>query len=297
MNFNIWHKRFIFKLSIFMGLGILVYVSLGWALLGWSNERIKVKLDEKTTVIVIGHSHPECAIDPSFFPGLANFAKSGEALYYGCLKAKKVILEHPEVRTVFIEIAANQLDEHMAEWIKDEEHFQRAMKSYFFILPPTVKGTFFLEFPLQYCQAQLIAEKKLLSVCFAGESKRNVSEMEWGGFVGHDQVVQDSLQPRFECGVKKLHPYQPNLNAVLEFVQFCNDRGVEPILLRTPVHRTELDTHEASFQDCIKENFDQLKFMDYRRLSLPDSCYLDREHLNASGACIFTKVLFSDYCK
>ena len=288
MNLTSTRKPFILNLLIFVSLGLMIYLALGQVLVYCAQSQIKVNLSNEIKAIVIGHSHPECAIDPSFFPGLANFGKSGEALFYGCLKGRKILQEHPEIKTVFIELSANQLDAHMEKWVTDEEHFQRAMKSYFFLLPTSLKWTFWRSFPLQYSQSQLIAEKKMLNVCFMEEAKRNVVEMEWGGFVSHDKVVMDSLRFQKDSPTMPLHPYNPNLSAILDFIQYCSSHGVEPVLIRTPVHASELDIHESSFQDLVKKNFGHLKFMDFRRFPLQDSCFLDREHLNAEGARIFT---------
>ena len=282
------HKPFILKLIIFVSSGLMFYLVLGQILVYCAQSQIKVNLSKEITAIVIGHSHPECAIDPSYFPGLANFGKSGEALFYGCLKARKILQEHPQIKTVFIELSANQLDAHMEDWVMDEEHFQRAMKSYFFLLPNSVKWSFLKSFPLQYSQSQLIAEKKMLNVCLMEESKQNVVEMEWGGFVAHEKVVMDSLRHQKDAPSMSLYPYQPNISALMDFIQFCSSRGVQPVLIRTPVHATERDIHESSFQELVKKNFGPLKFMDFRRFPLQDSCFLDREHLNEEGARMFT---------
>lgn len=272
-----------------------MYLAMGEIIVFIAKRKISVPIESDINAIAIGHSHLECGLNDAHFPGLKNFGKSGEALYYGCIKAKKIIESHPQVKTVFIELSANQLDQHMKDWISDNEHFERAMKSYFFLLDNKVKSDFFFSFPLQYSVSKLLAEKKLLGLLCGSNDKCNTAEMEWGGYLSKEKVISDSLQQQKFTREQLLIPYQPNLNSILDFIQFCFTKDVQVVLLRAPVHRTEQDVFEKSFQKLVQENFDKITFFDYRKMNLPDDCFLDREHLNAKGAERFTKIFYQDW--
>ena len=286
---------FLSRLLIFCLAGLMVYLAMGEIIVFIAKRRINVTIKNEVNAIAIGHSHVECGLSEAHFPGLQNFGKSGEALYYGCLKAKKIIESRPQVKTVFIELSANQLDQHMKDWIGDDEHFERAMKSYFFLLDNKVKREFFFSFPFQYSVSKLLAEKKLLSLLCGSKDKCNTSEMEWGGYLSRDKMISDSLQLQEFSREQTLIPYQPNLISIVDFIQFCKMKDVQVVLLRVPVHRTELNIFETSFQKLVQENFNGITFLDYRRMDLPDDCFLDREHLNAKGAELFTTKLCEDW--
>jgi hypothetical protein len=287
----------LYRVLFFILFGFGFYSAFSFLTLHFSREKIKVHLDENIDAIAIGHSHVECGLDDKYFPGLKNFGKSGEALYYGCLKAAKIVQTYPQVKTVFVELSANQMDAHMKNWICDEEHFQRAMKSYFHLLSSSAKLDFFLSFPLNYCASHLIAEKRIIGLLLGDRDKCNTSELEWGGYVAHEKNIRDSLQMMKNYSPRLLQPYQPNLTAILDLIKFCGDRGVKVVLIRVPVHGSEADSFESSFQDILRNNFHDLDFFDYRKMYLPDSCFLDREHLNADGARIFADRFYQDWMR
>ena len=64
------------------------------------NKKANFKLDKNDEMIVVGHSHPECAYNDSLIPSLKNLANSGESYFYTLQKLKKIVPANPQIKTI-----------------------------------------------------------------------------------------------------------------------------------------------------------------------------------------------------
>ena len=80
-------------------------------------------------ILVMGNSHPECAINDSLLPiKFVNIAQSGEPLIYTCIKARTILkLTHND--TVIIEFTNNSLQ--TINWVLDDDRLYTNYKMFF----------------------------------------------------------------------------------------------------------------------------------------------------------------------
>ncbi len=104
-NFNhlITMSKFILKISIFifsLFLALLAFVLINRYFGDFKSKK-------EFHIIILGHSHSECAYNDSLISGVANFSQSGESYFYTFFKTKKLIEQNPNINTVLIEFSNN----------------------------------------------------------------------------------------------------------------------------------------------------------------------------------------------
>ena len=81
---------------------------------------------------------------------------------------------------------------------------------------------------------------------------------------------------------------------VLKIYEFCQARGIYLILLNTPTHSVLHESRnlfKTQFSNFSFEKMQKALVVDHSNFNIPDSCYYDLEHLNYSGAKLYTTFL------
>ena len=105
-------------------------------------------IDSDKNVLVLGNSHPECAINDSILPNYFNLAQSGSAYFYDYLKLREVVNHNPQIDTLIIGYSYGDLKESMNNWITDEDKIDYKMRTYLFLFNPQDYLTLFKASPL-----------------------------------------------------------------------------------------------------------------------------------------------------
>ncbi|MEY2938721.1 MAG: hypothetical protein RL062_1310, partial [Bacteroidota bacterium] len=139
-----------------------------------------------------------------------------------------------------------------------------------------------------------LSQKRLLTSIQTGHSKSYFQEMEWGGHEKNQKTCSDSLVVRkFNSKQSQISPVIENVQALHNFVDWCQSKHIAVLLMRCPIHKTANRQNEEAIQQWRKLNFPELPFLDFRDQDWADDLFLDREHLNEKGAEKFTS-LFLD---
>jgi len=109
---DVFLKKLIATLILF-SLGILILVLFVRII---TILQPKIRLNEETKFVVIGHSHPEVAFNDALIDNFVNLSRSSESYFYTYQKIKK-ISKVSKIDTVFIEYTNNLIDKDMDEWI------------------------------------------------------------------------------------------------------------------------------------------------------------------------------------
>ncbi|MEY4329566.1 MAG: hypothetical protein RL609_314 [Bacteroidota bacterium] len=280
-------KQLVYILVVFsLGLAVLI-AGLRWVLIERTLTHHAFVVQPHQDVLILGDSHPACSLleDSSW----VHLGKSGEAWYYAVVKGRFIVAQNPHIKTVIIECNAGQLSSKMEDWIYDEEHMERAFKSYYPILPLSVQWDLFVHSPLSWMQKFFIAQKRLLTASIHADRTNDFKQMEWGGHEVNDRTCADSLKIKTWSGDSStLVPFERNVQALESFIVFCQEREVEVKLMRCPVHHSSNPDDLEFVSQFVQKRFPNLVFMDFKNEITADSLYLDREHLNEKGAQIFT---------
>lgn len=286
-------KKRLFFSVLFFGIGLTIAsIALGVYTHYMAIQKQKIKVSDKKETLILGDSHPACGVIPN--DDIVHLAKSGEAWYYQAIKGKSILEANTQIRTVLIEFNLGQLSPIMSQWILDDEHVERAIKSYCSIMDWNNWRFLLKNNPVQTIQSYWLSQKRILSEESFADDEEFMSIKEWGGFEENVKTCWDSLQVKpSKADQLELSPYSENIIALKEFVDWCQKRGIVVILIRCPQHRSSLNNQEMAVQQIRNEHFKEIPFFDFKDYPMADSLFLDREHLNANGARVFTPILLN----
>ena len=282
-------SRLLSKILFFSFLVALIYLVFSCMVRFKVDSQFKISLSSQKRYLVVGNSHPECALNDSLAPMMSNWGRSGEALYYGAIKAKKILKDNPQIKALCIELSVNQLDEHMKEWVEDEKFFVRSFKSYGFLFSYDQFFKMLVKDPALFTRSIFLADKNHLSDLIL-KKEIDQQNLDWGGFHYHHKSKMDSiLQSMPVCqGDLELNPYHENLQAIHDLMEFANGRGIKVILFRCPMYPGYGRCWEKSYTEIRTSQFPNTTFLDFQDWTLQKEAYLDAEHLHGKGAAKFT---------
>lgn len=238
-------------------------------------------------MLVIGNSHPECAIIDSLIPKIYNISHSGESFVFSYMKAKKIIEENPSIKTLFIEFGGRSLCES-----KQNTIWGRKLKWRFSRFAPFMS---FDEFFLFTAHNPLVVLSEIKTTITENElflksnSKDFIGYSHMGGhkYLHESQLLKDIKKKKKPFKLKKL---DHDIEYLDELLLFCKKNNIRPIFIRCPVHPLfGIWKVENSYQDFIKRRYSSIDFMDFAKFKVRDEDFFDLSHLNTSGGIKFTK--------
>lgn len=253
------------------------------------SKKASFKIAQADTMVIFGHSHPECAYNDTLITGFKNLSSSGEAYFYTFSKIKNVIAQNPQIKTVFIEFSNNQVAERMDEWIWGNDHME-------------------LQYPI-YAPFITLEDQRLLiehnfrsyinSTCFALKKQLfNIAGNNYaytniiGGYYYNQANTVDSL-----VALQRTKPdtasfrgiSKENLRYLKASIDLCQQHGKQVYLVRTPTHHAlPVLKNEDVFQEVRRQYFGNVPFLDFAAFPVKNAEYADLEHLNCYGARRFS---------
>jgi len=259
------------------------------------NNPLYFKLSDKTNIIVLGHSHPECAFNDTLIPNLSNFGMSGESYFYTYLKAKKIIPNNNQIKTVLIEFENSQIDKIMDSWTWDNEHIINNFPKYFPLLD--YKDFCFL-WKKNYKAILDCPPKSLMNESGFNLLTKFIPHkgiMYNNRFGGYRYLIRDKTDSLIKCISKtntnktKQEFSDSNIEYLSKIIQLCKINNVAVFLIRSPFHKKyDYYFNELKFQDIRKSNFSNVEFLDFKDFPLHNNQFGDLGHLNFKGSRVFS---------
>jgi hypothetical protein len=291
-------KQFSLKLLSFLTI-FIIFVSIGIFISYTSiNSSHFLKLSDKKNIIVLGHSHPECAFNDSLIPTVSNFGASGEAYFYTYLKGKKIIHNNKQIKVVLIEFENTQIDKVMDSWTWDNEHIYNSFARYYPFMEYSdfkflweKNSNAILECPPKSFIKEL--GKNFLSAFILRKSI--ISNNRFGGYLYLDRDKTDSLindKPVNNLNSRyKTKPElsEANINYLSKIIEFCEINNVKVFLIRSPIHHKYPGyVNETKFKELRDTRFSKIEFLDFKDFPLENYEFGDLGHLNHIGARVFS---------
>ncbi len=286
-------RKFLRSCLLFGSLTVVIYIVLIFTTTRITGAKISFVLPDTVDKIVLGHSHPECALNDSIVTGLANFSNSGEAYFYAYFKLKKILSDNQHIKFVFIELSNKQVTKRTDEWIWSTKYIEARYPSYVSFIDPEGHSLLCDKNPNGYLRTTntlLSLNMKLL--------KNHTYDYthKVGGFLHLNKNKIDSfllLPPKIEEAELFDQKSIYNLRYLDKIIQYCMSKKVTPVLIRCPVHpRFAEFKNEKKYQAIIHSRYKNVAFLDFVKFRLPNKEYADMEHLNYIGARRFS--LFFD---
>ena len=241
---------------------------------------------------VTGSSFLEHAIDPSLHQGIENICTSAEPYYLTFLKLEKLFEKKIKPKTLLLGFSPHNLSSFNERKLSD----------------PYWKNTFFykaypwlLDF-LKFDNLE-VNHEQLFSIYFKNMCLRpKLNHINfYGGYKNvqgnHLNNAQEVINFHFYHHEKPLGISDICLNYLDSIISLCQTNQITPILVNAPVHRS----YKEKIPEKFTQQFDSLsqayklngvQVLKLDTLQLSDNCFYDSNHLNQTGAQMFTPVLF-----
>ena len=286
-------KAFFKKIVIFHTIAILLLLLLVYIPILLIKNNSTFKINRNKSIVVMGHSHPQCAFNDSIISNVRNLANSGESYFYTFQKLKKVIPDNPQFKTVFIEFSNNQIDKNMDEWIWGYEKMSHFLPRYSSFIN---REDFNLLLKNNF---------KDLSTCVSIFSKKNLyrvinSDYNFKDEIGGYQWLDKNDLKKSNIDIDYSSTSEVNLVYLRKIIDYCKANNINIYLIRSPQNKAlEFLQNESLFQEIRTNNFSDLEFFDFNNFPILDEDFADLDHLNYKGARKFsimiTKLLENNF--
>tara|TARA_R100001369_G_scaffold92691_1_gene139150 strand:- start:6387 stop:7235 length:849 start_codon:yes stop_codon:yes gene_type:complete len=247
------------------------------------------KIQQSKNILVLGNSHPECAINDSLLANVFNLAQSGTGYFYDYIKAKKIISENPGIDTIIVGYTYGDLEKPMDSWFDGGDKLKFKIRNYLFLFE---WGDYF-----ELLQANPIdVILNTPQTIFYNLKMKQEGYNYLGGFKALEnsklkqaQELKAMHKPDTSLGYSR---YQTKYLSKL--YEYCNKKDIKLILLNTPIHPV-LDTIQsplkAMYYNFANNNLPNALLINHANFKLPNNNYRDLDHLNVKGANNYSKFL------
>ncbi len=284
------------------------------------NEAHQLRPD--TQVLVLGDSHPECAINDLKYPIFENRGRSAEIYFFTYFKLKYILERKPKVQAICLVynyfslgkkrqtmFGAKNKTKVKSFFLKKYIPIWRNLSNYPHYYGYSMKDEPFSIFTESY-NISIEGIKDVLLYRRAGYSQLN----EYKGSFRHDhkeslndekialemQKLEKSLAEQTDGAYQAADLEEMMLRLMLDLAR---EHHIPVVLVNTPEHpiqvkntaQNAIDYHLKVAEDLKREY--GVHFLNYHDMDLPENCFYDFGHLNVEGANRFTPILLEDLKK
>ncbi len=279
-------KTFLFCLGPLL-CGLLIFVLCG-------RQSQQLPLDSGTRILMVGDSHPLTSLDDSLIEGAVNLAQSGEHLLYSHQVLKHLLGMMPNVEQVVLGLSYHSFTKSFDRAVMQSSKLNTMYPRYFQVLDKEAISDI-ADSPREY--ARLILRVMLKSI---------LKEEDRFPFIGKfSPMTENELEEDVVQVAVQRHYYQPDgeelefsklqLKYLDKIISLCKQQEVELVIFSAPIH----DSYSAQIPEKFRQHFDglmagklsNLTHLDFHHFELPDSCYLDGDHINLHGAAVVSPIV------
>lgn len=303
-------RRFFFKLLLFLLPPLVMFGVLEYKLARLPNSYTykKAQIEKKAAdiqVLIVGNSHAYYGISPHEWPISGfNLANVSQSLYYDAQLISRYLASLPNLKLVIIPI------EYLSfEYEMKNTRFEWRMFFYerYWQIPPLGSSVFDIR------HYSLIGIYSPVTVLKFALQRFNVNLTE--GITENGWFKSDSLLPfRSEsAALKRIQFHHDNMNKnnishnstiIKQLIETLQKRDIGVVLISLPVDISYSSLMLPDKLTIIKQQIDSIagqygiKYYDHTndsRFTLSD--FEDYDHLNATGAAKFSKILYQEVVK
>ncbi len=295
-------KLFITRVALFFGIIFVPLLLLSsYLFIANANKMNDFASGLRKSVIVIGDSHTQKAINEIYWPAVINLSQSSECYIYSYVKLYHLLTGNPGIKTVILGCSYHSFSAYYDEFVFGAYSADISSR-YFFIMPDSLR----LQFLYQNRNRMSRYFQKVIE---NGIANLRVSPAGYS-FLGHYETYATKVKLSRETVRKRIETHYYHKNELNDFsmlnifylekiIDLCRNRNTALVLLNTPMHKYYLDQVPVKF----KKKYDSLvktgnlNVIEFEDLRLPDSCFLpDGDHVTDYGAHLTTMFL-ADYLK
>ena len=256
---------------------------------------------DQIRLLIVGSSHAFEGINPSYLPeGSFNLAGSGQDFYVDYHLLKKYVDSIPNLETVLLPVSYHSFFNSLEYSDLNDNRIDFYTKTY---------GVYRNDYnPLKELQPEIISYGMKRAVYFAFlESESDKFELIHGHFARERDSSANANTTDPKIVKQNVDDYHNIMSPDLlswnqywfsESIKLLSEKGVQPIIISTPIYHTFYDNMNAEYFDQMQasvsvqsEKFElpYLNFMNSRDFDADD--FNNANHLNNLGAIKFAKIL------
>ena len=287
-------KKFLKRLLFFLFIPVAGYLFVLVVLNYLNNKAIAdFKIDTNVTILFMGDSHIEKALDDKLIKGSLNIAQNSESFYFTYYKLQKILETNQHIKKIYLGCSYHSFSDYQYDFIFGRYANEIAAR-YFFILP-FAQQVKVITHNISHFN---VFTKNMLTM-----GARNVftgnADFSFGGKFKNEftnsSVKEKSLYKRlviqYYNGAQLRDFSEINIQYLLKIKELCGTKNIQLILLQTPLHVVYRNSIPQKFSNKFKTFVAENNFelMDLAEMDLDDSCFIpDGDHVSAKGALILT---------
>lgn len=284
-------KQFLINTGIVAGLALLATIGLITVTLVTIDKGDYYAIAPDTKYIVLGHSHPECAINESMINNLQSFARSGAPYFYTYFKAKKLIENNEQIESLFLSFTYTDVSRIMDKKTWGNESIETRLHRYSAFMDWDDYKVLTKNNWQGVLKSQSLALQSNLKFLL-GNNPSYIDHVYWGGYLRMTDCKTDSLLVYMNDLPVKKKPAElseTSLAYLDKIIALCKAHNVELFLMRTPIHEKHYSyAYEDAVQELLRHEYSKLTFLDFSKFPLKNADYRDFGHLNYKGANKFS---------
>lgn len=287
-------KKFIKNIFIFCVLSSCICILLILTALFFCRYTFDFGIPKDKNVLIVGNSHPQCAINDDIVPNTINISQGGASYFYSYLKIKSITDYNSHIDTVVLGYSYNDLSIGKDLWFSGDEKIKFFMRNHFFLF--TMEDYFSLleanpistliytpqtilyNLGISFCGISCLGGYKYLKRYKLMESKRRLEEKK-------------KSKPQNES-ILEYSKYQKKY--LIKIYDFCQKNNLSLILLNTPIHPyLEKNSSELvqKYYDFPQIYIPKAKIINHSNFEMEEEGFGDISHLNYKGAKIYSEFL------
>lgn len=313
-------KKYIIKLSAF----VLILVSVlyfGSRIYQYCLELAVKEIDLipiGVKILAFGDSHIEHSINDNIYPVFQNRASSGEGYYYNYVKLRNMLSDKrnniDEIQCIILTFNNFSFNRVNRDSIFVGDKVKQYVRNYKSIHQNRSNNpsNFGMPIDAEYSKEELLAKINLIDSKFlkalisSGDSffKNAINTDKYkGGFIDENSNFEDNGTQRALIQFRNVENFEANfsnsiqLDILKKISELTYSNNIPLVLVNTPCHESfyiHLYDKLESYNNTIAEELNKrygVIYLDYLRYPMADSCFRDSDHLNRTGANIFTPML------
>lgn len=285
--------RFISRMALFLAVFLLLNLALVLGLRRMM-KHASLALPEGTTMLILGDSHVECALNDTLLPGAVNLSQAGDAYLYSHAKLRALLEQNAGIDTLLLSYNFQCLNAQLDVLTRSEKYCESKLPYSFFLLDREDLSVYREQYAFYSTMLRApYIRRQFIKKSF--QRPTHLADLKIGGFqymvrdkfkkdlALRDSTRQAGLQPQRFGEAKDQVPY------LLRTVDLCREKGVTCILINTPVHPVvPRDSDTAAYYGFHRKYMADILLLDHSAWPLPDSGYSDATHLSHHGARIYS---------
>lgn len=261
-------------------------------------RHVKIVPEEKT-VLILGDSNMECAINDTIFESSINKSASSDSYFYSYLKLNKILSSKTNIDTVLLSFAPHNIFDN--GWLLNSNHIYSRLPLYYPMMSLIdLKFLLFNNTKAVFTALPAIIKASIKNIIKIGLDK-NLGD-NYGRFLNLDRNILDDVRMKLKNEEPLPFFKIPNSFEVSggekkyldKIIALCEKRKVKLILINTPKRFELLEYSKYGVKEFYRfydTKYNNIDFIDMSNLDLPDESYGDFVHLNIKGSAIFSNLL------